>query len=295
MRRSERMRARPAAPSKGGEHNGRQLRGVDGDGVRRAGKGHEAGADAQRPARAHAGGPGVRLRSRDDKGMAAAVLVALELRPGENAPPTAPARWPRSARGYRQARPRGCRCRRRSAGPQSRRPGISRWPGLRRKKVTVRVASTTGPRARPVLPSRPLGTSTASTSTGEALRAAMTSAAIPAIGRASPDPNKASTTISAPAMAAGESAATSAPQRCAMTAASPLSALGAPSRARRHLRAPLAQVAGGDEPHRRRYCPARTGRRPPGRLPAGRGPRGRRRVPALSMRVRLGVPATTAR
>ena len=79
------------------------------------------------------------------------------------------------------------------------RPGSSRWPGLRRKKVTVAVACTTGPSARPVEPSRPLGTSTASTGLPEALTAATTSAATPSSGRARPAPNSASMMRSAPA------------------------------------------------------------------------------------------------
>ena len=80
----------------------------------------------------------------------------------ESARATARARWRRCAGRSRRAPRRGCRCRRRATSPHSARPGSSRWPGLRRKKVTVRVACTTGPSARPVVPSRPLGTSTAS-------------------------------------------------------------------------------------------------------------------------------------
>ena len=48
-------------------------------------------------------------------------------------------------------------------GPQSTRPGSSRWPGLRRKNVTLALASTATPRTSPVSPSRPEGTSTATT------------------------------------------------------------------------------------------------------------------------------------
>ena len=51
----------------------------------------------------------------------------------------------------------------RRIAPQSDRPGSSRWPGLRRKKVTLAVASTATPRTLPVAPSTPEGTSTAST------------------------------------------------------------------------------------------------------------------------------------
>ena len=87
--------------------------------------------------------------------------------------------------------------------PHSSRPGSSRWPGFRRKKVTVRVACTTAPSARPVVPSRPLGTSTASTGLPDALMAATTSAATPSSGRESPAPNSASTMTSAPAERSG--------------------------------------------------------------------------------------------
>jgi len=51
-----------------------------------------------------------------------------------------------------------------STSPQSSRPGISKCPGLARKKETVRSASTTiSPSGRPVAPSSPEGTSTATT------------------------------------------------------------------------------------------------------------------------------------
>ena len=70
--------------------------------------------------------------------------------------------------------------------PQSRRPGSNRWPGLRRKNVTVRTALTTGPAASPVVPSSPLGTSTASTGTRLRLIASTTSAATPGDGTCQP-------------------------------------------------------------------------------------------------------------
>ena len=56
----------------------------------------------------------------------------------------------------------------------------------------MQVACTTGPRLAPVVPSRPLGTSTATTGLPEALMAATTSAAIPSRGRDRPAPNRAS-------------------------------------------------------------------------------------------------------
>ena len=45
--------------------------------------------------------------------------------------------------------------------PQCSRPGSSRWPGLRRKNVTVSVALTATPITAPVVPLIPLGRSTA--------------------------------------------------------------------------------------------------------------------------------------
>ena len=113
--------------------------------------------------------------------------------------------------------------------PHSARPGRSRWPGLRRKNVTVVVACTTGPAALPVVPSRPLGTSTATTGLADALMAATTSAATPSSGRESPAPNSASMMTSAPAIVPASSGSAS-PHRAAISAASPLSASRAPSR-----------------------------------------------------------------
>ena len=102
-----------------------------------------------------------------------------------------------------------------------------------RKKVTVRVACTTGPLLVPVVPSRPLGTSTATIGLAQALIAATTSAAMPSSGRDRPAPNRASMTTSAPAIVAGLNGSTAAPQRVAISAASPLRASRDPSRPRR--------------------------------------------------------------
>ena len=111
----------------------------------------------------------------------------------------------------------------RRTSPHNSRPGSSRCPGFMRKKVTVRVACTTAPSARPVVPSRPLGTSTASTGLPDALMAATTSAATPSSGLDSPAPNSASTMRSAPAKVADVSFRPPPPSASATAAASPVS------------------------------------------------------------------------
>ena len=121
----------------------------------------------------------------------------------------------------------------RRTSPHRVRPGSSTCPGFSRKNVTVQVACTTGPALAPVLPSRPLGTSTATTGLPAALMAATTSAAVPSSGRDRPAPNRASMTRSASASVAGLSGSTGSPQRSAMAAASPRRASRLPSRPRR--------------------------------------------------------------
>jgi hypothetical protein len=56
----------------------------------------------------------------------------------------------------------------RLTSPQWSRPGSSRCPGFRRKKVTVESALIATPLTSPVVPSMPLGTSTATTGRPEA-------------------------------------------------------------------------------------------------------------------------------
>ncbi len=121
----------------------------------------------------------------------------------------------------------------RRTSPHRVRPGSSTCPGFSRKNVTVQVACTTGPVLAPVLPSRPLGTSTATTGLPAALMAATTSAAVPSSGRDRPAPNRASMMRSASASVAGLSGSTGSPQRSAMAAASPRRASRLPSRPRR--------------------------------------------------------------
>ena len=90
-----------------------------------------------------------------------------------------------------------------STGPQCSRPGSSRWPGFRRKKVTVSLARTAAPITAPLSPLMPLGRSTAITGTPAALIASIIARAGPSTGRSRPAPNSASTMRSAPASAAG--------------------------------------------------------------------------------------------
>ena len=83
----------------------------------------------------------------------------------------------------------------RRIAPQSDRPGSSRWPGLRRKKVTLDVASTATPRTLPVAPSRPEGTSTATTRPPPRAKALIRSTIVrasPSMSRARPAPKRAS-------------------------------------------------------------------------------------------------------
>ncbi len=97
--------------------------------------------------------------------------------------------------------------------PQWSRPGSRRWPGFRRKKVTVAAASMATPLTAPVVPSMPLGTSTETTGRADAFTASIKVASLPSTGRARPAPSSASTTTSAPASASGPSASRAPVQR----------------------------------------------------------------------------------
>ena len=117
--------------------------------------------------------------------------------------------------------------------PHAIRPGSKRCPGFLRKNVTVRAACTAAPWICPVVPSSPLGTSTARIGLPDALMVLATSAATPSSGRDSPAPNKASTIRSAPGPSPAVSGSTGPLHRCAITAASPLSAPRSPRSATR--------------------------------------------------------------
>ena len=111
---------------------------------------HEPGADAQRAACAEPRRARLLRRPGDDDGVAARVLVPLEPRPGIACAATATGGWRRCGARCRPARASGMPMSARRTSPHSVRPGSSRWPGFRRKKVTVRVACTTGPATVPV-------------------------------------------------------------------------------------------------------------------------------------------------
>ena len=87
-----------------------------------------------------------------------------------------------------------------SVSPHKSRPGSNRWPGLRRKKVTVSAARGANPRGIPVAPSNPLGTSIATSRRA----ARSTPITFSSRSRLSPAPNTASTTSSARAVYGGE-------------------------------------------------------------------------------------------
>ena len=181
-------------------------------------------------------------------------------------------------------------------GPHRRRPGSSRWPGFGRAKVTVSVAVTTGPRGAPVSPSRPEGTSTASTGTPEALMRPTRAAAAPSSGRERPAPNRASTTSAKPAGSAPAASATGPVHSAAAAAASPRSAARSPRSAtstaipaaarRRAATNPSPPLLPG--PHRTRTRPS------PALAPAIASTRSATAAPARRIRSRPGVPAAIA-
>ena len=114
---------------------------------------------AQRAAGAEAGGAGALGRPGDDDGVAARVLVRVEARPGIVRAATATGRLAK-VRGRDLASstlagmPMSATLHRRRTGA---RPGSSRWPGFRRKKVTVRGGlhhRTVGAAGRAVEPAR---------------------------------------------------------------------------------------------------------------------------------------------
>jgi len=117
--------------------------------------------------------------------------------------------------------------------PQWLRPGNNRWPGFRRKKVTVSAAFGAMPKTAPLAPSTPLGTSTATTGRRAASTAAMTSRATPSMGRANPAPKIASITRVASPRVAGAKGSTGPVQSAAAAAASLVGFSRAPSSASR--------------------------------------------------------------
>jgi hypothetical protein len=108
------------------------------------------------------------------------------------------------------------------------RPGSSRWPGLRRKNVTVSLALTAAPITAPLSPLMPLGRSTATTGTPVALIASIIARA--GLRPAGRGPRRTAHRRSRPpASAAGVAASTGPCQRRAASAASPFSLSRSPS------------------------------------------------------------------
>ena len=109
--------------------------------------GDEAGADAQRAARAEAGGARALGRAGDDDGVAARVLVRVERAARDSCARHSAGRLAKVRGPISSSTRAGMPMSASRTSPHSARPGSSRWPGFRRKKVTVRVACTTGPAA----------------------------------------------------------------------------------------------------------------------------------------------------
>ena len=118
-----------------------------------------------------------------------------------------------------------------SRRPQRSLPGSRMWPGFRRKKVMVSLATTAAPRTAPVPPSTPEGTSIDRIGRPVPFAHAFTRSivvrAAPATSRARPAPKRASTTRSvarsSAAMASGAARSMTGPlQSAAAPAASPL-------------------------------------------------------------------------
>ena len=167
---------------------------------------------------------------------------------------------------------------------------------MRRKNVTVRSALMAMPRSCPVLPSKPLGTSTASTGRPalRALMAANSRASEPSTSRESPAPNTASTMHAAPRNTSGSSLATGPSHRAAISAASPVSAARSPSSATRTSQPPAFSSRAATKPSPPLLPgPHSTAIRAPGAAMLAASAATAR--PAFSISVRLGTPASTAR
>ena len=215
------------------DHDGREVRGVDGRCRRRPDDGDEARADAQRAARAHAGRTRALRRSGHHDGVAARVLVPVDAGQWVMLAPQRRPVGERARADLLRAPGRGCRCRPDAPRRTERAPAAADARASAERTSPCRSPAPPARRWRPCVPSRPLGTSTATTGLPVALMAATTSAARPSSGRDRPAPNRASMMRSASASVAVASGSTGSPQRCAMAAASPLSALRLPSSPRR--------------------------------------------------------------
>ena len=243
--------------------------------------------------------PGALRRTGDDDGVAARVLVPVEPRPGIAAPATARAGWRRCGARSRPARARGCRCRRAEPRRTACDPAAAggRASGERRSRCAS--PAPPGRRLVPVVPSRPLGTSTATTGLPQALMAATTSAATPSSGRDRPAPNRASTMRSASARVAGAERLDGRAPALRHRGGIALQRLAARPAARGAPGSPSRARAAPPRSRRRRCCRARRPPQSPPRAapPARRQPRPRRgrRSPSASARARRVAPPARRR
>ena len=135
-----------------------------------------------------------------------------------------------------------------SSAPQCSRPGSSRWPGLRRKKVTVCVAlhrRTHDRAARAVDAARQVDRDHRRARRDSSPRSSR--AAAPSPSRSRPAPNSASTIRASGSIAPGAAASIGPVHRAAASPASPLSLLAVADEQHPHRVAALGQNARGDE------------------------------------------------
>ena len=179
-----------------------------------------------------------------------------------------------------------------TTSPACSRPGNSRWPYLRRPKVTVTAALKAPPRASPVSPWMPLGISTATQGGSRSALDSASSSATPSSGRARPAPNNASTTSGSPSSSVDESGSTGCSHRSAMAAASPFKRSRVPSNPSRTGQPASASSRAATKPS----PPLLPG---PQSTATGRGAQ-RRTIacatarPAFSISVSPGIPASAA-
>ena len=133
------------------------MRGVDGDGVERACERNDAGAGAQRRPRRKPRRAGLMRGAGKDERRAARIFVRTRVEPRQRGAPQGRRIDEGLAARCAASTLAGMPMSARRILPQSARPGSSRWPGLRRKKVTLDVASTATPRTLPLAPSTPEG------------------------------------------------------------------------------------------------------------------------------------------
>ena len=157
----QRLEARQAG--EGGDHHRGRMRGVDGDRIDRARDRDDSRAGPERRPRGEPGRARLMRRAGEDERRAARIFVRCVGRGAAARRRQRTGELTKAFGAMRASTLAGMPMSARRIVPQSDRPGSSRWPGFSRKKVTVEVASTAAPRTLPVAPSRPEGTSTATT------------------------------------------------------------------------------------------------------------------------------------